>query len=762
MLLPSTLAYHPETAALIGRHQELRTAIDALHYRDLRLLTVIGPAGVGKTRFAIEVAKRMEPYFADGVIAIDLATLIDASEFAGEVTRRLGLVSHDPNTLGDQVEAYLTGKEMLLVIDNAEHVLSIGSQLVAWLGSSPGTRALVTSRHRLDLSMEHELHLAPLPVHSPSSTQPSPAAELFLHLMTDEIDDEPPSKATLELVEQVCQRVEGLPLAIELVAARLPSLSKAALRQFLEEDSQTNDIEQALRREVETSYRLVSSCAQQIFRYLTVFTGSFSLELVERQRAHSRVAPMDDVVFDCLVELSDHQLIQPVADAEIDTPRFYMLVMVAESGRRMLTERGEYDDARQAHARAMIDYAERREYSGLRPKHEFQTIELAVNYHNLISALTWLRDHNDDAALLQLIGGLTWFWYAQGHFRVGREWFETVIRRDAIDNGLHGARFLTGYGIIVDIQGDFDVAIPVLRDARERFAAIDHVFGLSYTCLTLGFCSIHLGRHDDAERYLREALDHAAKVDDRALAGTVEGLSWANIGANNHERGHLDEAEDALRRAVTMHRKNAVLWGECRTLCDLGDLDRDRGRLQLAMASYQAVIAPALRLGDRRLIAASLAGLATVLAHDGQATMSTYLWGAVDALLPLVGQPSFLKVDLRAFETGRTMARHALGNRQFEESRQTGEHASLDDVLELVGNIQLRLDEELEIPESIARRLTGRERDVLHHLVVGASNKSIGATLGITERTVSSHIASIFRKLNVNSRLEVVSAVVRT
>lgn len=771
--MPGFAPIYPDTRApvLVGRDAELATAVATMRNLATRLLTITGPAGVGKTRFAVELGRLIADDYADGAIVIDLTTISEPEALDGELARVVGLRGVDGQL---ELDDWLRNHQVLLVLDNAEHVLDIGPRVARWLALSEGSRAIVTSRHRLNVSVETELYLDTLPVASGSrSTIPrpvagaSPAARLFLQVVGID-DDHQIDPITLAQVERICDRLDGLPLALELVGARLPAITSDHLADVLEHNIDAHGLgeiagmQPAFESAVDWSYRLLSPQARQLLRYLTVYVGGFSLELAERQAAHARLLNLDrSAIADCLEELSDHHMILPMEDARVDVPRFRMLAMVSDTARHWLVEHGEEEDARESHARALISYAEQRQHSGLRPRLEFQVAELAENLHNLIAGLTWLSSRDDGEALLQLNGALAWFWYAHGYYGDGQAWYERTLQHDFERKGLHWARFLLGYGLLLDVQAHFERAHELLTEALEVYQELDDPFGITTSSLVLGLSSFHLERNDEAERHLQRSIEHASRVPQTDLAQALEGLAWENLGANAHELGALAEAEDAVRHAVDIQQRVEFRWGISRAMCDLGNILRDRNELRGALEAHKAALVPARVLQDSRLIAANLAGIATVLALDGQPMQTAWFWGAVDALRPMAGPPSYLKANLRAYERGRRIAQDQLGAKVLESTHRIGSRTALEEVLALASEISLRGGRALTIPTAVQQELTEREREVLELLVHGASTHSIGAVLGITERTVSSHIGSLFRKLGVNSRLELIALVVQ-
>jgi predicted ATPase/DNA-binding CsgD family transcriptional regulator len=756
----ATIAPAAPAHVLVGRNDVLPIALDILHRPEHRLLTITGPAGVGKTRLAFEVGRTLRPHFPGGVFAIDLTTLDDPAALDAELARTIGIRAVNIATLAADVERWLAGHRVLLILDNAEHLLGIGSRLVEWIAASPHLRLIVTSRQRLHLSLEIELELHPLDTTADgagANGRLSPAGELFARMAGSD-DPARLKPGTRRAVERIAARLEGLPLALELVAARVPSLSAEPIDSLLKSADELAEslpaVASTLHLAVERSYTLLSPGSRALLRLLTVCRGGFSLELAERIVAHAGPADLDGLtVADCLEELSDHHLIQ-LEDPPLDAPRFGMLAMVAEAIGRHRDDVGETNLARDAHACAVIGYAEAREYAGLRPKHEYQIAELNLNYHNIIAAIARLHQDGNAEAELRLVGALTWFWYAHGHYADGLVHFERVRELDLRREGRYWARFLTGYGILLDLLARFEDAREQFQLALAAYEPTGFKPGLASTCIALGFNAFHLSLFDDAESALELAIQYALDVPDLELGKSMEAVALSNLGANAHEQRKYAAAEASLRRAAAIHDRMQYQWGSARAKCDLGGVLRDAGKPREALVTYRAALEPATHLGDYRLLAVALSGIATLLAHTGPELIAAWIFGGVDAMRPVAGTPSYLRTNEIAWQEARATARATLGERAWDTAYRAGGDTGFDELLAVARDIAwLDTDAFAEATQPI----TKQEGVVLNLIVRGLPTSTVASMLGITERTVSSHLGSLFRKYEVNSRLELLA-----
>ncbi len=747
-------------APLIGRDDVLAAARPLLAHPNARLITITGPAGVGKTRIATELLRIHGAPSGPEVVSISLDTLDDPNELDAELARAAGISVVAGESIGDAVVRWLEGRKALVLLDNAEHLLGISPRVAAWLAAAPELRVIVTSRQRLNLTIETELELQPLGTRQGHSDgRLSPAAELFARMAGCDSPDRLPADVQAAL-ERLATRLEGLPLAIELVAARVTRLDREHIDDLVDStDAMARSlpaVASALDVAVARSYDLLTVPARAVLRHLTVFSGGFTTELVERliDRAPA-LEPAADRVADVLDELSAHHLVQVQSDTR-HSPRFTILTMVSEAVGRLREEHGETDAAREAHARALLDFASAREYAGFWPGHEHEIAELAVSFHNIMAAIDWLHEQRDVDGLVRIVGALTWFWYSQGHYAHGLFQYDRVLELDPRRDGRDWARFQLGRGVLLDLMGRFEDARDAMLSSLDAYAAAGSIDGAAVASIGIGFNAFHLGRFDDAQESLDRAIRHARAIPERDLGNALEAVALANIGANAQERGDAITAEVSLRRAVDIHESMHLQWGAGRGLCDLGGVLRDAGKHAEALTTYQRALEPALSISDHRLIAVALAGIATVITHDDQYHLGAWMFGGVAALRPIAGTPSFLRANEAAWQRAREAARSTLGAGAFSRAWGVGARAPLNVIVGIARNASLLGPDPFP---PVDQRLTRQERSVLRMIIQDLTTTMIGELLGITDRTVNSHLNAIFRKYGVNSRLELLALV---
>ena len=749
-----------QTAPLIGR-DDLLAAVRPL-FRDpgTRLITITGPAGVGKTRIANELLAVLGEPAGRECVTIDLTTVHDPDSLDAELARAALISAVGEESIRHATTRWLTGRRAIILLDNAEHIPGIGPRVAEWLAIAPDLRVIVTSRKRLNLSFETELELQPLdttPV--PDKNTLSTAARLFAIVAGSDHPDQLPAE-TRNLIEQVVHRLEGLPLSIELTAAQIQKLDAEHLTDLLINlDAMARSlptVASALDVAVARSYSLLSPPARTLLRYLTVFTGGFTYELVEHLVDH---APALDAagssVADLLDELSALHLVLLQSD-ERDNPRFVLLSMVAESINRHRDHPDETEAARAAHASAVLEFASSREYAGLRPGQEHEVAELSTNFHNIMAAITWLHEQDRPADLLRLVGALTWTWYSQGHYAHGLHQFERVVALDPPQEGRDWARFKLGHGVLLDITGRFEEGRDALQASIAAYDAAGATDGVTVASIALGFNAYHLGMYDEAQAALERAIANARSIPEREFGNSLEAIALANLGTNAHERGDLATAEMSLRRAVEIHDEMRFQWGAARGLCDLGGVLRDAQQHAEALATYQRALEIAQNVNDHRLMAVALSGIATILINDEQYRMGAWIFGGVAALRPIAGKPSFLRANALAWEQASERARFRLTPTYYDLAWNAGGRAPLRELIHTARNAILFGPNPFPQP---SRPLTRQERYVLRIVLQDQTTSWAAEVLGVSERTVGSHIASIFRKYGVNSRLELIALV---
>lgn len=648
---------------LVGREQDVATVVNLLGGQG-RLLTLTGPGGVGKTSLAIEVAHRLNGDFPGGVAFVALAQLDSPGLVLGSIARTLGLREAAERTLREVLHAAVQGRHLLLILDNFEHVTQAATDVAELLAICPTIKILVTSRSPLRIRGEREFPVRPLVLPDPKR-QPLaddlgavPSIQMFVHRAQAMSPAFELTQANAAAIATICRRLDGLPLAIELAAARIRLLSPASLLAQLNQLLPTltdgpRDLperQQTIRSSVVWSYDLLDEPGRKLFRALSVFAGGWTIE------GAKAVVPEADVLW-VLERLVEASLVVP----ETGGDRYRLLEPIREFASNELDDREESQDVRDRHAAYYLALAEEAKH-GLKGGEQLSWLKrLDEEHDNMRAALSWfLRQAragtvrgNEQA--LRLVAALVRFWYLRGHWSEGRGWLEATLAVSTESQSVHRASALDGVGLITLFQNDYPQATAYLEESLGLFRSLGDQDGIASALTKLGFIAAFENDLARAEEIRAAILPLKPDLEEQSTVGYL----LIFLGLSAVIRGEMGDALALHRESLEIFRQLANLHGMVWCLTNLGLLEMVTGNIQAAEEDLREDVVLAVQLGEPASIQYALLGLATVAAQEGKPLRAARLWGVAEATREAAGMD--LSPLARAQTQHDTWVNHARG-----------------------------------------------------------------------------------------------------
>ncbi|HZC05877.1 MAG TPA: adenylate/guanylate cyclase domain-containing protein [Ktedonobacterales bacterium] len=671
---------------IFGRQEVAQRLIALLEQDDVRVLTLMGPGGIGKTRVALEIAAQMSDQFTDGVYFVALSPLTEPALVADTIARTLSLRAGGAATAEEQLHGALAHRQMLLVLDNFEAVVAAAPVVARMVAACPAVKALVTSRIALRLRGEREFTIPPLetpavslwltPVASSSATSPAthvtprpldlerlsqyPAIALFIEQARDVKPGFTLTAANAPAIVDICHQLDGLPLAIELAAARVRVLTPQVIRTRLSKRLELltggprdqPERQQTMRAAIGWSYELLRPDERAIFRRMAVFAGGWTLEAAE-----AICAPSLDAL-EGLSALIDQSLVserEEEDEAEEGGSRFWQLETIRAFALDELEASAEAAAVREAHARYFLGLAERTQREARGPDAQVWLRRLERELDNFRSALAWARDSGELTLGLRLATALSGFWHSHGHEREGARWLQDLLtlaeplaNREDADEELRAiyAWGLVRVGALAVYLADYARATALLERGLIAERALGDRERELRALNMLGVAAQLHNDQDNAARWYEEglAIARAAGMEDLAS------IFLNNLGDVAYYQGDLERAVERYSERLAFSERTGDLAGTVVGRQNIGRALLRQGQLAAAAGALRQSLAGAWQLRDPRRMAEGLEGLGALAGARGEAERSARLLGAAAQARETLGTPQPLpeRTDIEA------------------------------------------------------------------------------------------------------------------
>ncbi|CAN5331536.1 LuxR family transcriptional regulator [soil metagenome] len=784
--------------SLVGREVEIAAILDRLDDPSVRLLTLTGPGGTGKTRLSMVAAHRLSAQFHH-VHFIPLANTNDVDHVPIAIARAIGVRDAGRAPFEFSIRDRLGDRPALLILDNLEQVIGSATFVAALLSACPSLKIIATSRILLRISGEHEIQVLPLAL--PDESEPdlphNEAVALYIDRVRAFQAGFNPDERALKAIAQICRRLDGLPLAIELAAARGKILSPEALLARLDRSLDVltggpRDLpahQRTMRDTIAWSYDLLDEHERELFRNISVFPAGGTLATVE-----SMVDSQTVEIFDLLSSLVEKSLLR-ITDDWDGGPRFWMLATLREFGVERLEAIGELANARARQAGIMISLVDRMSTELTGPKQSDALKTLDREDRNLVSALNVLSASGDAARFVALAASLQRYWHMRGRYREGRSWLDraaNAIEGSSIPSAvqasvLHGAGWLSlgtgdpasarpraeaslakaleagdpvGQGLALSLLAaihyratEYERAEALLEQALALYRTAGDSAGEAIALFRLGQVEMDIDNLDRAqELFIESRRVFELSGNTYGAAAVIDNLSIVRYSQNRNA-----EAEALASQALAIYRQFDDWRGMAVALGHVGKCASRLGDFERSWDIHKEGLALRYEVSDRRGLSVWLEAVASLLAAIGQYEAAALAIGATESVRAEVNTPLFGN-ELADQQRSLAQIEAGIGKKALASALRDGAGDSLDVAIpKAIAAVELALAgvSELHAPNALTSLgLSPREQEVLELIVKRLSDLEIAEVLFISPRTVGRHANNIYTKLNVHNRRE--------